>query len=78
MQPFYCSDKNDIHMQTWVTKYKLCKFGDFVYNLNAFIFAFKLAAHDLQIRGKINASNLKTMPNKFKIVFFLSLEQHAK
>lgn len=41
VQHFQCSGKNEIQMHVLVMKYKLHNFGNFLYELNAIIFAFK-------------------------------------
>ena len=41
------------------TKYELCNFGDFVYELNALIFASINGTAQLKINDKIHPNNLK-------------------
>ena len=38
-----------VHIQT---KYKLCRFSDSAYELNALIFAFEMALHNIKIHGE--------------------------
>lgn len=38
---------------------ELCHFSDSAFELNAFLFAFKRASHDIKMNSKMHASNVK-------------------
>lgn len=44
-----------------LTKYELCTFSDSAFELNAFLFAFERASHDIKINSKTYASNFKKL-----------------
>lgn len=58
MQCFHCSGKNEIRRHIGATRCKLCNVGDSPYELNRFIFAFKLALYNITVNGKIPDNNL--------------------
>lgn len=41
MKHLHCPGKNKIHMHIQAIIYRLCHFGDYIYKLNALIFAIK-------------------------------------
>ena len=55
---FPLSGKNKIHMHV-LTKCELCNFSDSTYRLNALIFAFETALHNIEMKGKIHVNSFE-------------------
>lgn len=59
MQGFYCSGTTEMNDNIQIASHKVHKFGDFIYELNTLIAAFKTGIGKYKANGNIHTNNLK-------------------